>query len=134
MRNLQTVQAMYEAFGKGDIPAILQHMDPQVDWEYIAPSVALPWLQRRRGPAGVGAFFEALQGLEFHTFTPTQFFEDGDTVAVLFDLEVTVKSTGKRIVEHDEVHVWHFGPGGKVVRFRHVLDTHAQWMAYRAVA
>ena len=48
---------------------------------------------------------------------------------VLIDLEGTVRSTKLRVVEEDEVHIWHFDPKGKVSRFRHRADTFQHWAA-----
>lgn len=50
---------------------------------------------------------------------------------VLVDLAGEVPRTGGRIAEEDEVHVWHFGPDGQVVRFRHVIDTLQHARAWR---
>lgn len=58
--------------------------------------------------------------------------EGPDLVVALIDLEATVKETGKRIVERDEVHIWHFDEAGKVVRFRHCVDIYQHAMAYNA--
>ncbi len=55
----------------------------------------------------------------------------GFHVVALFNVELTVKATGKRVVEEIQVHLWHFNPAGKVVRFRHRADTHQHQMAWR---
>ncbi len=61
---------------------------------------------------------------------PTAFLESGPTVVVLFQLEATVKATGRRVVEEDEVHIWHFDAAGKASRFRHRVDTHLHHLAF----
>jgi ketosteroid isomerase-like protein len=130
MSNAKTVQDIYGAFGAGDIPAILSKLADDVDWEYGQSKNDVPWLQPRRGRNAVGGFFEAIgAGLEFHKFVPKQIIDGGDTVVALVDIEVTVKATGKRITEEDEIHLWRFGPDGKVARFRHGVDTHAHHLA-----
>lgn len=123
MNNAETVQQMYDAFLRGDVQAILDRVSDDVEWEYGAAPSDIPWLQTRRGRAGVGEFFSSLQGVEFHRFEPTTIFEKDKLVVALFNVEFTVLSTGKRIVEEDEVHIWHFDEQGRVVRFRHRLDT-----------
>jgi hypothetical protein len=55
----------------------------------------------------------------------------GSVVVTLVDLEVTVRETGRRITEEDEVHIWHFNSSGQIVRFRHRVDTHQHWAAYK---
>ena len=131
MSNLEVVQGIYKAFGRGDVPAILEKLSDQVDWEYSYRQTPnpVPWLQPREDQAGVAKFFESLSTVEFHHFTPKAFLEGPGMVVGLFDLEFTVKATGKRVVETDEVHIWHFDESGKVVRFRHCVDTYQHVMA-----
>jgi len=127
--NIQTVQGIYEAFGRGDIPAILGHLAEDVAWEYDKEAAGVPWLVPRRGRAEVPKFFEALGALDFEQFQPTLQLENGSIVVALNDVTFTVKSTGKRVVEKDEVHIWHFDAGGKVARFCHKTDTRQHWLA-----
>jgi ketosteroid isomerase-like protein len=101
MTNVGTVQQIYEAFGRGDVPAILEHLADDVEWEYGLTSTDVPWLQPQHG----------------RTEVPN---------------EASVRSTGRRIVEEDEVHIWHFDRAGKVTRFRHRADTHQHAAAYAA--
>ncbi|MEW6754503.1 MAG: nuclear transport factor 2 family protein [Candidatus Latescibacterota bacterium] len=130
MTNVERVQQIYAAFGRGDIPAILAHLADGVEWEYGVNSTSVPWLQPRRGRTAVPLFFEALGGLEIRVFQPTCILDGGSVVVCLVDAEFTVKATGAAIVEEDEVHVWHFDPQGRVTRFRHRVDTHQHWAAY----
>jgi ketosteroid isomerase-like protein len=123
---------MYAAFGKGDVPAILERLSETVEWEYGAGDTEVPWLKLRRGRAGAAEFFSSLAGLEITKFAPKTFLEAPGVVVVLLDLEGVVKATGKRIVEEDEVHIWHFDAAGKVARFRHRADTQQHLAAVRA--
>ncbi len=135
MGNIQTVQQIYAAFGRGDIPAVLGHLDENVEWGYaITPIADVPWLQPRHGRDQVPKFFDALGAWEFHKFQPKTFLESEGVVVVLLDLEVTVKATGRRIVEEDEVHIWHFNSAGRVARYGSKFDTHQHWEAYREMA
>ena len=129
MAHAGTVKQIYEAFGRGDIPAILAQLAPDVEWEYGANSTDVAWLQPRRGRDDVAGFFQALAALEFHSFRPTTILEAGNVVVSLVDVDASVKATGTRIVEEDEVHIWYFDESGQVSRFRHRADTHLQWMA-----
>ncbi len=123
MSNLATVQGIYAAFGRGDVPAILEHLAEDVVWEYGHNSTDVPWLQPRRGRNAVVGFFEALGGVDFARLDATTFLESGSTVVVLLQLDATVKATGRQVVEEDEVHIWHFDAAGRVARFRHRVDT-----------
>jgi ketosteroid isomerase-like protein len=127
MSHTATVQSLYEAFGRGDVPAILEYLAEDVAWErwdspLSAAEAGIPYLQPRTGRAEVTGFFEALGGLEFHAFETYAFLESGDKVAVQVRIDVTVKGSGKR-VQDDEVHLWTFNAAGKVAAFRHYADT-----------
>lgn len=37
------VQGIYQAFGRGDVPAILAQLAPNVEWEYGINSTDVPW-------------------------------------------------------------------------------------------
>jgi ketosteroid isomerase-like protein len=132
MSNVHTIQEIYEAFGRGDVPAILTRLNERVEWEYGANPSEVPWLQRRHGREGAAAFFASLVAIEIQRFAPKAFFENSQSVLVLLDIEFVVKATGKRVMEEDEVHIWHFDGQGKVARFRHRADTQQQALACRA--
>ena len=131
MGNLETVQQIYAAFGRGDVAAIVDRLAADVEWEHTEVSTDVPWLQPRRGRAEVPKFFESLDALAFHRFEPKTLLESGNVVVSLIDIDLTVKATGKRILEKDEVHIWHFNPRGEVTRFCHKADTYLHWAAYR---
>ena len=131
MKNVEKVHAVYEAFGRGDVPAILELLADDVEWEYGTAGSEVPWLKRRHGRADVADFFQSLTELEFHKFVPTTFLEGTDVVVALVDLEATVKRTGQKISEQDEAHIWRFDARGRVSRFRHGVDTHRHFEAFR---
>ena len=138
MSNQQTVQDIYAAFGRGDIPAILDRLAPDVRWDHLpdgsgAQRHAVPWLAERTGPDEVAGFFAALTALEFHTFAPQMILGAGDTVVALIDEDLTVRATGERFRDVT-AHVWTFGPDGRVVAFRHLVDTAKHVEAYAARA
>lgn len=130
MGNIEKVQQVYELFGRGDIPAILEHLAANVEWEYDVISTNVPWLQRRQGRDEVPKFFESIAEFELRRFEPKTFLESGNVVVVLINIELLVKATGMTVVEEDEVHIWYFDAEGKVSRFAHKVDTHQHWAAY----
>ncbi len=69
MSNAEAVQQMYEAFGRGDVASILEHLAEEVEWEYGGIQ-EVPWLQPLHGRAEVPRFFEAPGALEFRRFEP----------------------------------------------------------------
>lgn len=130
MGNLQTVQEIYEAFGRGDVPAILERLADDVEWDSDASEGSGPFMVPRRGRDQVGQFFQALGAADFTRFEPTAFLESDNLVVALINVTFVVKATGKSVVQEDEVHIWRFGPDGKVVNFRHRVDTHAHHLAF----
>jgi hypothetical protein len=134
MSNIDAVKGIYAAFGRGDVPAILEKLADDVDWEYayIGAPNPVPWLQPRRGKDGVAKFFPSLQdNLEFQRFAVNELAEGPSLVVALLYLEAKVKKNGRRIVEEDEAHIWRFNTAGKVDRFRHCADTYQHVMAYQ---
>jgi uncharacterized protein len=131
MSNVQTVQSIYEAFGRGDIPAILERLHPDVEWEHDTVAHGIPWIVPRNGRASVGQFFESLAALEFHVFEPVALLEGAGMVMGLIRMEATFRSTGKKLKDL-EAHLFTFDEGGRVTRFRHFADTHQHLMVTRS--
>jgi uncharacterized protein len=132
MTRTETIQTIYEAFGRGDVPAILSRLTDDVDWnnERVA-SRECPWNGNFAGKGNVPAFFGAVGGaLDIRVFEPHTFIEQGDRVAVLLRIESTLRKNG-RPVQNDAVHVWTFD-GDKVSGYRHYNDTAAELEAWRA--
>ena len=128
MDNARTVQGIYEAFGRGDIPAIMDQVSEAVEWEQwdganAGQDAGVPWLVRRSGKGGVGDFFQAIaDNLEFHSFEPRNILAGGDQVAATIAFDATVTPTGERL-QDEEIHLWTFDDAGKVVGLRHYVDT-----------
>ena len=134
MSNLETAQAIYEAFGRGDIEFILEQVADDIRWDQRespgpAHGGAVPTLVARAGKAGVGEFFAALAGLEFHDFMITNLLEGSNQVAAIAEIDATVQATGTRIRD-TEVHLMTFDDDGKIVELRHILDTAKALDAY----
>lgn len=131
-RDSQTIRAIYEAFGRGDVAAILATLAPDVDWEHTGACDEVPWLQARRGSAAVGGFFGAIhEHLEFLDFEVRDVVGGEGVVVALIDLRARVRRTGETIVERDEAHIWRFDAEGRVARFRHGTNTQRHLAAWR---
>ena len=129
MNHVETVRNIYAAFGRQDMPAILERLAPDVDWEYAYRDEGIPWLLPRRGREGVLGFFQSLSAVQLPHFEVKRVLGEGDLVVALIDVELVVQTTGKRVLDQDEVHLWHFNDHGQVQRFRHVADTLQHWRA-----
>jgi ketosteroid isomerase-like protein len=102
--NAEVIRHAYEAFGRGDVVAVLDLLIDDVDWALQGPSV-IPWAGPGRGREAVAEFFSLLgENLEFERFEPRAFVAQGDTVVVLGDERSLVKPTG-RAFEQEWAHV-----------------------------
>lgn len=120
--NIPTVQAIYRAFGAGDVPAILSHLDPEVEWEHDWGIEPLPIFAARKGRDAVPAFFEGLSAIDIWRFEPVNLLEGGNQVVAVIRLGATARKSG--IAVNDlEAHLWTFGADGRVTGFRHLCDT-----------
>jgi len=125
MSNIDTVQKIYEIFGRGDVSAILDKLDDAVESEPQASVSSVPWLQSRRGKARTPGFFESLAPLKIRRFEPHTFFDGGDKIFVLIAFEAT--NHGRSYSFPNYGHLWQFNFAGKVTRYDHITDT-AQMM------
>lgn len=125
MSNVDTVKDIYEAFGRGDVPAIIDKLDDNVEWETQVHVDGVPWLQPRHGKASVPGFFAALAPLEITRFEPYEFFESGDKIFVLINFEA--KNQGKTYLFPLNAHLWQFNSAGKVAKYDHITDTAQMW-------
>jgi ketosteroid isomerase-like protein len=119
--NVETVKAIYQAFGRGDVPTILDKLDDAVEWETMVPVPEVPWLPACRGKANIVGFFESMVPLQITRFEPRTIFDGDDKVFVLIDFEA--KAHGKSYSFPNNGHLWQFNVAGKVVKFDHVTDT-----------
>ncbi|QHT71234.1 hypothetical protein GXP67_33575 [Rhodocytophaga rosea] len=124
--NVATINRIYEAFGKGDIPAILDCLADNVQWEQWADNSAqkagVPWMQAQQGKQGAVNFFTVVSQLEVKDFQVLSIMANEQQVAAEFIFEARVPSTGKHYRD-EEIHLWTFNEQGKVVRLRHYTDT-----------
>lgn len=131
--NTETVKEIYTAWGRNDVPAILERLHPDVKWDdhHERPVELPPWLRPRSGHDGVTRFFQALSELEYETFIPYAFLADDPYVVTLLHVSFTVKETGTRVETDAEAHLWEFGDDGRVRSLRHLVNTHTHMDAWR---
>lgn len=127
--NISIIQEVYAAFGRGDLPALLDRVEDEPDWcqdlpADLAGAKAVPFLRHLSTKADVAEtyFGNVVASMEFHSFVPTRFFADGADVVVLLELDVTVRATGRRI-QFGEVHHFTLSDAGRIARYRNYLDT-----------
>jgi ketosteroid isomerase-like protein len=126
MSHRETVEAIYQAVFRGDMPAILEHLAEDVRWEswqYANSSqeAGVPTMVRRDGRDAVGGFFAALGQF------PKLDMDLGEIMAgptqVSVDFTVHARTPNGREFDDEEIHLWSFNDEGKVSRLRHYTDT-----------
>jgi ketosteroid isomerase-like protein len=120
--NIKTVQSMYEAFGRGDVAALLDCVTDDVDWAAEATSTVAPWFGVRRGKAAVAKFFEDYGStMEIEEFTPLTFGANDTDVFSVVRVRSTSRATGKSVAM--ELHHLFRFRDGKVSYYRGTEDT-----------
>src|SRR5262245_27023510 len=129
--NTRLAQSAYEAFGRGDMPALAEVMADDIEWVSPGDPGENPLAGTFRGKDEVlGWFGKVAEHVDFSAFEPREFIAQGDKVVSIVHAEAMVRSTGRSLVQ-DEAHVWTFRDG-KVARFQIYLDTAASAAAHRA--
>jgi ketosteroid isomerase-like protein len=121
--NIALIQNLYAAFGKGDVPALLEHMSDDIDWGIEAQaSTDVPWHGTGTGKKFAAKFFEVL-GKEavFTRFEPSGFLASDTNVACLVTFESTLKKNGKKTLQN-ACHYFTI-KNGRVTKWRGWEDT-----------
>jgi ketosteroid isomerase-like protein len=104
---ISTVQDIYEAFGRGDVEAILERVTDDVDWA-SEPDGSAPWHGVHHGKGEVPNFFKGLgEHIEVTEFTPLAFASNETDVMVVIRFGMRVPATGKAGTM-DLHHWWRF--------------------------
>ena len=123
MSSTEVVNSLYEAFGRGDMPAVLGLLDPEVQWQEAEGNPYQPSGEAWVGPdAIVRNPFEKL-GEDWAEFTvhPSSFHEAGDVVTVEGRYVGKHGRTGKSL-DCQVCHVWTV-ENGKITKFQQYVDT-----------
>jgi len=121
--NVTRMKGLYEAFGRGDVPAVLAACDEGIEWYSTEGN---PWFT---GQPFVGVqqivdgVFQRI-GTEFEQFEvhPERFLADGDTVVVQARYRAKSHQATGRPLDAEVVHVWDLRDG-RIVRFHQYADT-----------
>lgn len=123
--NVKLVQQMYDAFNRRDIPAVLDMMAEDAEWQSPvtrAVSKEIPWAQPRHSRAEVAAFFgELKEHMQPDRLEPLAYTVQGDRVVVEGKNRGTVRANGQSY-EHDWVMIFTLRQG-QIARMRHYYDT-----------
>ncbi|HET9713661.1 MAG TPA: nuclear transport factor 2 family protein [Pyrinomonadaceae bacterium] len=121
-QNKKTIEGMYEAFGRGDIPFVIGALDSDVEWweaENFIYADNNPYV----GPQAVleGVFARIGKEWEWFTVTPKEVLDAGESVVGRGYYAGKYRQTGRE-VRAQFAHVFGFR-NGKVVTFQQYTDT-----------
>src|SRR5215510_8154497 len=92
--NVRIVQQVYEAFGRGDIDAIIATLGDKFEWHHRG-APAVPWGKSRTTKDEVRSFFRELaESVDVLTFDAQHYVAQGDRVVVLGTFKARSKKTG----------------------------------------
>jgi uncharacterized protein len=127
------VSEMYEAFGRGDIQAIVEQLGDDVAWEQWNGETAhladVPWLAPRSKAEVVG-FFEIIGTWTMLNLQVLDLMVGERQVSAQCVIDARLPNGGT--IRDEEMHLWTFDDNGKVIRFRHFSDTAQHLAAARA--
>ena len=131
--NVEIINQLYESFGRGDIPSILNRLADNIDWCQSGPQNIFPFAGPRCGKEEMIRNFKAIvQSLDIQAFEPREFIVHADRV-IVFGYEMgSVRSTGRKY-EFDWIHVFTLNDG-KVSKYRDFYDTTVLAQAFSTVS
>jgi ketosteroid isomerase-like protein len=128
--NVDLIRRLYEAFGKGDINTIIDHLASQFVWRFDAPS-SVPFAGDFKTPDEVrrGFFGSLAETQKDQAVKPEEFIARDDNVVVIGRYSAVVTATNKRI-DVPLVHVFTI-QNGKVTRYLNFTDSATIAEAYK---
>jgi len=121
--NLEMIQGLYAAFARGDVPAVLAAMAPDIVWNEAEHNLPLADGNPYLGPQAVleGVFLRLGDDFDGFAVVPERYIAEGDCVVMCGRYSATARATGLP-VNPQVVHVWTLHDG-KLVAFQQHLDT-----------
>ena len=129
--NLDRVQAIYEAFGRGDIDTILAALSPAIQAINPGPE-DMSYFGTRTGHEGFQDLASTIGGqLEITEFVPVRWLTSDDQVVALIRMTATVRATGKSYSQ-EMAEFWTFDEQGLATELKVIQDTALVAAAMRA--
>lgn len=120
---VDVVKAAYAAFGRGDIPAIVELADDDIEWTFHGPQ-GQPYTASFRGKGPIPKWFASVfESDDIQAFEPREFLAQGDHVTVLGWERARALPAGK-VYESEWVHVFTVR-NGRITRYWGMHDTEA---------
>ena len=119
-QSVDVVRGVYEAFGRGDVPAVLGAMAADMEW-HEAEGMPYGGVYHGREAVAQNVFGPITQDVVDFAVMAEEFIASGDAVAAVVRYTGTGKAYGKQL-NLPVVHVWDVR-NGKLARFRQFIDT-----------
>lgn len=121
--NVDVIRAAYAAFAEGDVPAVLEVMAPDIEWneaENFPYADGNPYV----GPDAVveGVFARLASDWDFWSLVVEHVLDAGDNVVALGRYHSKHSETGSDL-NAQFAHIWWL-EDGKIKRFQQYADTH----------
>jgi ketosteroid isomerase-like protein len=119
-QNVEVIRGVYDAFTRGDVPAVLGLMTPAAEW---TEAEGFPYAGTYKGPDAILQGVLMKLGTEWDGFraVPDEFVAQGDRVVAIGEYSGRYKATGKSF-RAPFVHVWTVRDG-RIERFVQHTDT-----------
>ena len=128
---IEAVRRLYDAYGRGDVDAVVAELADDVDWAAEAASTSVPWYGSYRGRSEVPRFFkEIATNVDITEFSIESYTSNDTDVVATVHWTYTVNATGKRASMYMQ-HWWRFADG-KIVFFRGSEDSEQSAAAFSA--
>ena len=120
--NVAVVRGIYQAFGSGDVPAVLGAMSPDIVWNE-AENFPLADRNPYVGPNAIleGVFARLAADWDGFAVGIEELLDAGDAVVALGRYRGTHRATG-RAIDAQLVHIWRI-EDGKAKAFQQLTDT-----------
>jgi ketosteroid isomerase-like protein len=120
--NVDLIRSMYDSFATGDVPSVLEAMDPKIEWneaENFPYADGNPYI----GPQAVvdGVFMRLSTEWDYWNLAIERILDAGDTVVALGRYQAKHKETRAEI-NAQFTHVWGLHDG-KATSFQQYADT-----------
>ena len=121
--NKKTIEGLYEAFGRGDVPFVMNTLHPEIEW-WEAENFIYADKNPYRGPHAVlmGVFGRLVSEWDGFAAKPDEVLDAGDDAVVACGHYTAKHKKTRREVRAQFAHVFKF-KDGKVVRFQQYTDT-----------
>jgi ketosteroid isomerase-like protein len=79
-QNVELVRGAYDSFAQGDVPAVLESFDPEIEWNEPGPGNAPSGTFNGPEAIASGVFARIPQQFEEYNVTPSELSDQGDSV------------------------------------------------------